>query len=165
MKQKHHCFWRKSASLCLFGSKPRLRVDTSSPCTAQTSLFCLRRRRRRMSKLAPFSSRCDEKSGLWASEIFKFMDSIYDSMTETLWWPLLFWIGWSSFDSGRFHLVTKRRTFIRVPWVWAKIVWQNDEPCGFGKARDTNISNMALGQGISSSQTVQIPEETCVYHI
>ena len=53
-------------------------------------------------------------------------------------------------------MVTKRRTFIRVPWVWAKIVGplKNDEPVDLGKAPDTG---MALGQGVSSSQTVQIP--------
>lgn len=42
--------------------------------------------------------------------------------------------------------------------------WAKRRACGFGiSAPDTNISNMALGPGISSSQTVQIPEETHVY--
>lgn len=149
---------------CAFGKKvplyaslaPNQELTPVSPCTTQTPLFCLRRRRRRMSKLAPFSSRCDEKSGLWASEIFKIHGfNVWQKRFDD---PCYFGLDdWVFILEDFIWLIC--RTFIRVPWVWAKILGplKNDEPVDLGKAPDTNISNMALGQGNSSSQTVQIP--------
>ena len=157
-KKKHLCFWEKSASLCLFGSKPRL--DTSFPHVPHTNTTFLSKATSQ-AHVGVGTIQFEMRRKVWDLEFLRSSNSLMSWIQlillveeihrnpaplgckkivndgrnylstgsgflpsrvwlQTLWWPLLVWIGWFSFPSGRFHVVTKRRTFIRVPWVWAK---------------------------------------------